>query len=56
MVRQKRYEKGIARPTKKEVLNPRAARTTIMTSATAVNTLPCSSEIISRANPESSLE
>ena len=42
-------------PTSIEVLKPRAAKTTIMTRATEVKTFPCSSEIICRANSESSL-
>ena len=51
----KRYEKGIAIPTSIEVLKPKAARTTIITKATEVKTLPCNSVIIWRANSESSL-
>ena len=38
-----------------DVRNPRAASTTIITSATEVNTFPCNSEIICNANSESSL-
>ena len=38
-----------------EVLKPSAARTTIITRATEVRTFPCNSEIICKANSESSL-
>ena len=44
--RAKRYEKGIAIPTNIEVLKPNAAKTTIITNAIEVRTLPCNSEII----------
>ena len=43
-------------PTSIEVLNPSAARTTIITITTAVKTFPSVSEIISRAQSALSLE
>ena len=52
--RANRYENGIAIPTSIDVLKPKAAKTTIMTSAIEVRTFPCNSEIIWRANSESS--
>ena len=41
-----KYEKGIAIPTNIDVLKPKAANTTIITSAIDVRTFPCNSEII----------